>query len=62
MAANTQNVRADVDAQETKEWLDALSGVVAQEGTERAHFLIEKLIEAGREEGKIGRASCRERV
>ena len=51
MAANTQNVRADVDAQETKEWLDALSGVVAQEGTERAHFLIEKLIEAGREEG-----------
>ena len=30
MAANTQNVRADVDAQETKEWLDALSGVVAQ--------------------------------
>ena len=51
MAANTQNVRADVDAQETKEWLDALSGVVAQEGTDRAHFLIEKLIEAGREEG-----------
>ncbi|WP_374263585.1 pyruvate dehydrogenase (acetyl-transferring), homodimeric type [Zoogloea sp.] len=51
MAANTQNVRADIDAQETKEWLDALEGVVAQEGTDRAHFLIEKLIEAGREEG-----------
>lgn len=51
MAANTQEIRADIDAQETKEWLDALEGVVAQEGTDRAHFLIEKLIEAGREEG-----------
>ena len=51
MAANTQNSQADIDAQETKEWLDALEGVVTQEGAERAHFLIEKLIEAGREEG-----------
>ncbi|MDD3354934.1 pyruvate dehydrogenase (acetyl-transferring), homodimeric type [Zoogloea sp.] len=51
MAANTHNDRADMDAQETKEWLDALAGVVEQEGAERAHFLIEKLIEAGREEG-----------
>ena len=51
MAANTQNSQADIDAQETKEWLDALEGVVAQEGPERAHFLIEKLIEVGREEG-----------
>ncbi|WP_374242156.1 pyruvate dehydrogenase (acetyl-transferring), homodimeric type [Zoogloea sp.] len=51
MAANTQNVLADVDAQETQEWLDALSSVVSQEGADRAHFLIEKLIEAGREEG-----------
>jgi len=51
MAANTQNALADTDAQETQEWLDALSGVVNQEGTDRAHFLIEKLIEAGREEG-----------
>ena len=51
MAANTQNALADTDAQETQEWLDALSSVVSQEGTDRAHFLIEKLIEAGREEG-----------
>jgi pyruvate dehydrogenase E1 component len=52
MAANTQNVlKADTDAQETNEWLEALSGVVAQEGPERAHFLIEKLIESAREEG-----------
>ena len=52
MAANTQVVlQSDIDAQETREWLEALEGVVTQEGPERAHFLIEKLIEAGREEG-----------
>ncbi|WP_374488090.1 pyruvate dehydrogenase (acetyl-transferring), homodimeric type [Zoogloea sp.] len=52
MAANTQNaLAADIDAQETQEWLDALSSVVGQEGPERAHFLIEKLIESAREEG-----------
>ena len=48
-----QNVllQADTDAQETKEWTEALEGVIANEGVERAHFLIEKLIEEGREEG-----------
>ena len=45
------SVQPDSDAQETQEWLDALRGVVANEGGERAHFLIEKLIEEGREEG-----------
>jgi pyruvate dehydrogenase E1 component len=35
----------DADAQETREWLDALEAVIEQEGPERAHFLIEKLIE-----------------
>jgi pyruvate dehydrogenase E1 component len=44
-------LQADQDNQETQEWLDALHGVIASEGRERAHFLIEKLIEAGREEG-----------
>ncbi|NOV23974.1 pyruvate dehydrogenase (acetyl-transferring), homodimeric type [Cupriavidus necator] len=34
----------DIDAQETREWLDALEGVLAHEGPERAHFLIEQLI------------------
>ncbi len=51
--STTQNVglRADTDAEETREWTDALEGVIANEGAERAHFLIEKLIEEGREEG-----------
>ena len=51
--SSSQNVHAatDTDAQETQEWLEALEGVIANEGPERAHFLIEKLIEEGREEG-----------
>ncbi|APR05940.1 pyruvate dehydrogenase (acetyl-transferring), homodimeric type [Thauera chlorobenzoica] len=41
----------DTDAQETKEWLEALAAVVEHEGPERAHYLIETLIAAAREEG-----------
>ncbi len=41
----------DVDAEETREWLDALEGVIEQEGPQRAHYLIEKLIELGRLSG-----------
>ena len=32
--------QTDLDAQETQEWLDALSAVIQQEGPERAHYLI----------------------
>jgi pyruvate dehydrogenase E1 component len=42
---------ADADAQETQEWLDALGAVIAQEGPERAHYLIEKQIELARAAG-----------
>ncbi|MFZ4536967.1 pyruvate dehydrogenase (acetyl-transferring), homodimeric type [Propionivibrio sp.] len=41
----------DADPQETREWQDALTGVIAQEGNDRAHFLIENLIAQAREEG-----------
>jgi pyruvate dehydrogenase E1 component len=41
----------DVDAQETREWLDALEAVIEQEGPERAHYLIERLIELGQRAG-----------
>jgi len=41
----------DVDAQETQEWLDALSAIIQQEGPERAHYLIEKQIELARAAG-----------
>ncbi len=38
-------LHTDADAQETREWLDALEAVIEQEGPERAHYLIEKQIE-----------------
>ena len=44
-------VANDADAQETREWLDALSAVIAQEGTERAHYLLEQLLDHARQNG-----------
>src|SRR5437868_5361798 len=41
----------DTDAQETREWLDALSAVIGAEGGERAHFLLETLIDHARQAG-----------
>jgi pyruvate dehydrogenase E1 component len=41
----------DADAQETREWLDALAAVIATEGDERAHYLLERLIEEARQSG-----------
>ena len=41
----------DLDAQETREWLQALEGVVAAEGKERAHYLLEQLLEQARQNG-----------
>ncbi|MFO1395793.1 MAG: pyruvate dehydrogenase (acetyl-transferring), homodimeric type [Burkholderiales bacterium] len=43
--------RRDPDPQETREWLDALAGVLAAEGPDRAHYLIEQLIDAARQRG-----------
>ena len=52
MAANLNDAPiADMDSQETQEWLDALQGVMEYEGPPRVHFLIDKLIEEAREEG-----------
>ena len=42
---------ADVDPQETREWMDALEGVINQEGPTRAHYLIEKVIGQARLQG-----------
>ncbi len=39
----------DTDAQETREWLDALTAVIESEGPERAHFLLEQLLEQARQ-------------
>ena len=39
----------DPDQQETREWRDALSSVIEQSGPERAHFLLEQLLEHARQ-------------
>ena len=41
----------DPDAAETQEWLEALDSVLEREGPERAHFLLEKLIDQARRSG-----------
>ncbi len=39
----------DMDQQETREWLDALTAVIEREGPQRAHYLLEQLLEMARE-------------
>jgi len=41
----------DIDPQETQEWLEALESVLAQDGPERAHFLLDQLIDKARRSG-----------
>jgi len=43
--------KPDIDPQETQEWLDALEAVLENEGVERAHFIIERLIDKARRSG-----------
>jgi len=40
----------DLDSQETREWMDALSAVIQSEGPERAHFLLEQLLDHARQQ------------
>ena len=42
------NPMLDADEIETQEWLDALDAVIEHEGPERAHFLLERLIDKAR--------------
>jgi len=41
----------DIDPQETREWLDALEALIEAEGPERAHYLLEALIDKARRRG-----------
>ena len=47
---NPQNPQ-DPDTQETREWLDALSAVIQAEGGERAHQLLDELLDHARQSG-----------
>ncbi len=41
----------DADPQETREWIESLEAVLAVAGPERAHYLLERLIDRARREG-----------
>ena len=36
---------ADIDPVETKEWVDSLDAVISKDGSDRAHYLLKKLID-----------------
>src|SRR5688572_6959141 len=46
-----KDIQPDVDPQETQEWLEALDSVLEREGPDRAHFLLEQLVEKARRSG-----------
>jgi pyruvate dehydrogenase E1 component len=45
------DMKQDVDPQETKEWIEAIDAVIEHEGPERAHYLIEQVIDQSRRRG-----------
>ena len=49
MAANPKTT--DIDAVETREWIDSLQSVIDRDGIERAHFLLTSLMDQARESG-----------
>ena len=42
---------ADIDPIETREWLDSLDAVIVKDGSDRAHYLLKKLIDEAYKEG-----------
>ena len=45
------DMKHDVDALETQEWLQALESVVREEGVERAQYLLEQVLDKARLDG-----------
>jgi pyruvate dehydrogenase E1 component len=48
---STDKSASDLDPAETREWLESIDSVIRQEGAERAHYLIERVIEHTRRSG-----------
>jgi len=44
-------VAQDIDEAETGEWLDALGAVIQRDGTQRAHYLLERMVDYSRRRG-----------
>jgi pyruvate dehydrogenase E1 component len=47
----TIDTYTDIDPQETREWLEALDAVIEREGAERAHFILEQLLDEAHDYG-----------
>jgi pyruvate dehydrogenase E1 component len=47
----TAQMATDPDSQETHEWLDALEAVLEKEGPQRAHYLMERMVDLARRRG-----------
>ncbi|SER01836.1 pyruvate dehydrogenase E1 component [Solimonas aquatica] len=53
MAADDAKLVQDSDPLESREWLEALDAVLDHQGPERAHFLLEQLIDKARRSGSF---------
>ena len=45
------NNYSDPDPQETQEWIESIRSILETSGTDRTHFILEKLIEFARRNG-----------
>ncbi|NNF50808.1 MAG: pyruvate dehydrogenase (acetyl-transferring), homodimeric type, partial [Gammaproteobacteria bacterium] len=46
-----ESKRSDIDPEETREWLESIDSVLSAHGAERAHFLIDRIIDHSRRSG-----------
>lgn len=46
-----KNFLNDLNPEETQEWLESLEAIIKEEGVERAHFILEQLIDKARRSG-----------
>jgi pyruvate dehydrogenase E1 component len=51
MNQEVDKINPDLDPEETREWLESLQAVIEREGPERAHFLLEHLVDYTRRSG-----------
>jgi len=51
MNQEVDKLHTDSDPQETEEWLESLHAVIEREGPDRAHYLLEKLVDYTRRSG-----------
>lgn len=51
MSNEVTTVQADIDEQETQEWIEALNSVIEADGSDRARFLLKELADVARQSG-----------